>query len=85
MKSFSYTITDMLGMHARPAAELVKLAKTLACDITIEREGEVADAKKLFALMGLAIKNNHTVTIMATGENEEEEIQILEDFFKENL
>lgn len=30
MKQFTYTITDPLGIHARPAGQLAKLAKSFA-------------------------------------------------------
>ena len=57
MKQFQYTVTDPMGIHARPAGLLVKAAKPLDSTITIIKEGgKSANATKLMAVMGLAIK-----------------------------
>ncbi len=50
MKSITYTITDELGIHARPAGLLVKLAGGFQSKITISKEGKEADAKRIMAL-----------------------------------
>ena len=39
MKEFKYVITDNEGIHARPAGELVKLAKSFESSVMIEKEG----------------------------------------------
>ena len=49
MKQFQYTIKDELGVHARPAGLLVKLAKQYASAITIEKNGKTCDMRKLMA------------------------------------
>ena len=54
MKQFTYTIKDELGVHARPAGLLVKLAKKYASKVTIEKDGKTCDMRKLMAVMGLA-------------------------------
>ena len=43
MKEFKYVITDNEGIHARPAGELVKLAKSFESSVMIEKEGKKAD------------------------------------------
>ena len=43
MKQFQYTIKDELGVHARPAGLLVKLAKQYTSAITIEKNGKTCD------------------------------------------
>ncbi|MCL1987406.1 MAG: HPr family phosphocarrier protein [Firmicutes bacterium] len=85
MRTFDYTITDTIGMHARPAGEFVKLAKSLTCDVSISCGTNTADAKKLFAVMGLGISYQSNVTLAVTGANADEEVKILEDFFKSTL
>ena len=61
MKQFTYTIKDELGVHARPAGLLVKLAKKYTSKVTIEKDGKACDMRKLMAVMGLGIKagRNH--------------------------
>jgi phosphocarrier protein len=86
MKSFDYTITDEIGIHARPAGILVKEAKNFQSAITITTAaGKKADARKLMAIMALAVKNGDTVTVSAEGDDEDTAITALEDFFKANL
>lgn len=85
MKTFSYTITDEIGLHARPAGLLVKAAKEFSSEITIEKNGKSAGASKLMMLMGLGVKQGDTVTVTINGSDEEEAAKAMEKFFKENL
>ena len=45
MKQFQYTIKDELGVHARPAGLLVKLAKQYTSTITLEKNGKTVTAE----------------------------------------
>ena len=86
MKSFEYTITDPVGIHARPAGILAKEAKQYESVIKIvNKDGKAAEAKKLMALMGLGIKQVDTVTVTVEGGDEEAIAAKIEEFFKENL
>ena len=85
MKSFEYTITDEVGIHARPAGLLAKEAKQYESVIKISKDGKSAEAKKLMALMGLGIKKGETVTVTVEGGDEEAVAAKMEEFFKNNL
>ena len=85
MKSFEYTITDPVGIHARPAGLLAKEAKKYAAKITITKDGKSAVASKLMALMGLGVKQGETVTVSVDGENEDEAFEGIKAFFEGNL
>jgi phosphocarrier protein len=85
MKTFDYTITDPVGIHARPAGVLVKEAKQYASDIKVTKDGKSADAKKLMVLMGLGVKKGDTVTVSIEGEDEVAAAEKMEEFFKNNL
>lgn len=85
MKSFDYTITDEIGIHARPAGILAKKAKEYASKITITKGEKTAEAQKLMAVMSLGVKKGETVTVSAEGEDEEKAVADMETFFKENL
>lgn len=71
MKEFTYTITDPEGIHARPAGELVKAAKAFESAIKLNKEGKSADCKRVFGIMGLAVKQGQTVTVTVEGSDEE--------------
>lgn len=86
MKEFKYTITDPVGIHARPAGLLVKEVKSHASKITIANpEGKSADGKKLIALMGLGIKQGDTITVTVEGDDEDAAAAAVEKFLQENL
>ena len=56
MKEFKHVITDPMGMHARPAAMLVKAVAPFASKVTVTAPTGTADARRLMALMKLAAK-----------------------------
>ncbi len=85
MKTFSYTIRDQIGIHARPAGMLVNKAKEFESAVTLKKGDRTADAKKLFSVMGLGVKCGDTVEIMADGADEDTAIRSLEEFFETNL
>ncbi len=87
MKQFQYTITDPVGVHARPAGLLAKAAKALDSTVTVTKEdgSTSAAATQLMALMGMGIKTGETVTVTVEGGNEEANCAAMEQFFKENL
>lgn len=85
MKKFDYTIKDELGIHARPAGSLAKLAKSLDSEITVFKNDKFASATKLIALMGLNVKQGDTVTVTIEGGNEAEAEKAVCEFFENNL
>ncbi len=85
MKEFNYTITDPEGIHARPAGLLVKKANEYASKVTISINGREADAKRIFAIMGLGVKKDMTITVKAEGDDEQATIDGIGEFLKENL
>lgn len=85
MKEFSYTVQDHMGIHARPAGQIVKLAKGLSSRIVISKGEKSADARRLIALMGLNVLQGETVSVSVEGEREDEDFQMMQRFFEENL
>ena len=85
MKEFTYVITDKEGIHARPAGELVKLAKEYASSVSVIKDGKKADAKKVFGLMGLGVKNGMEITVQVEGDDEEAACEGIKTFLENNL
>lgn len=85
MKEFSFTITDPEGIHARPAGELVKTVKNFTSRITISKDGKEVDAKRIFGIMGLAVKQGQEIIMRADGEDEEQAIAEIEKFLTANM
>ena len=86
MITFDYTVTDPVGIHARPAGNLVKEIKKYAgTKITLTKGEKTVDGLRLMAVMGLGVKQNDTVTFGVEGENEAEVAAALEEYVKANL
>lgn len=85
MKTFSYTIKEEIGIHARPAGLLAKKAKEYESTITIDKNGKSVAATKLMLLMGLGVKCGDTVTVTVEGADEEKAAAEMEKYFSENL
>ncbi len=85
MRSFSYKVKDPNGIHARPAGLLVKTASDFDSEITIEHKGNTANAKKIFSLMSLGVKQGEEIVINTLGNDENEAMAAMEIFIKQNL
>ena len=85
MKEIKYVITDELGIHARPAGQLVKIAAACECDVKISVNGNTADAKRIMAVMRLAAKKGDEITLSLDGADEDAAAAKLEEFLKANL
>lgn len=85
MKQFDYTITDALGIHARPAGLLAKEAKQFQSVCTITKGDITKKLTQLMMLMSMGVKQGDVVTIKAEGPDEDAAIAALEAFFQANL
>lgn len=86
MQQFIYNIRDSLGIHARPAGLLTKLAKSFSdTTITVSLGDRSAKATQLLKLMGLGVRQGDEVTVTAEGPSESEAITAMRQFFSENL
>ncbi|MDE5852917.1 MAG: HPr family phosphocarrier protein [Oscillospiraceae bacterium] len=85
MKEFRYVIKDEVGIHARPAGKLVKLASNFKSIVTIQKADKNVDCKRLFGIMGLGIKCGDEILIKVDGPDEDIAVLEIEKFFNENL
>ena len=85
MRSFTHTVANPVGIHARPAGLLVKQAQRFESEITIEKDGKGVNALRLMALMGLCVKQGDTVTVRVEGADEERAAAELESWMRANL
>ena len=85
MKTFTYTIKDELGIHARPAGLLAKAAKCLDSEISITKGAKTVGATKLMALMGLGVKCGDEITVSVNGGNEDASADAIRAFLENNL
>ena len=85
MQTVNYTITDELGIHARPAGLLVKLAAGFKSNIIISKDGKEANAKRIMALMSLGATKGTEIAVKVEGPDEGEAAKLVEEFLKANL
>jgi phosphocarrier protein len=76
------TITNKLGIHARPAAMFVKIANRFACDIFVEKDGEKINGKSIMGLMMLAAGPGSKLTLHVRGTDAQQAIAEIEALFK---
>ena len=71
MKTIEHFVTNKEGIHAQPAMVLVHTAKKYSSDITLWKDGERADMKNMFEVVGLCVRQNTSVRIEINGDDEE--------------
>ena len=85
MKTFEYTITDELGIHARPAGMLVKEASKFASKIMIASPKKEVDAKRIMGVMSMGAKKGDTLRFTIEGADEGAAAEAIGAFLKANL
>jgi phosphocarrier protein HPr len=70
-------IVNKHGLHARPAAEVVKAASKFKAEITISRDDLEVNGKSIMGVMMLAAEYGSTITLRASGPDEQEAVEAL--------
>ena len=83
MKEFCYTIKNAVGVHARPAGALARMAEKYDSTILIEKDGTAVNLEKLLAVMN--IQYQETVKVTIEGSDEAAALEQIQTFFEENL
>ena len=81
MQELNLTVLNKVGLHARPAKELVKFSRSIKSKVTVEYNGKSADIKSMMAVMALGAKQNAEVKVKIEGPDEAEVAQSLTDMF----
>lgn len=70
-------IVNKHGLHARPAAEMVKAASRFKSDITISRDDLEVNGKSIMGVMMLAAEYGATITLRALGPDADDALDSL--------
>lgn len=70
-------IMNSLGIHARPASMLVKLAASFESKVELEKDNVRVNAKSIMGVLMLASEQGDKVTIIADGEDEKKAVDSL--------
>lgn len=79
------TISNEAGIHARPAAQLVKTAAKFESDIVLSKDGLDVNGKSIMGVMMLAAEKGSTIAIRIDGADEEQAMQIILAMFEQGF
>jgi len=71
MISREFKISNKLGLHARPSAQLTQVASRFRSEVFIARDGRRVNAKSIMGVMMLAAGPGTTIAVDADGPDEE--------------
>ena len=80
-----FQITNKTGLHARPAALLVKTTARFKSDVTITKDGLEVNGKSIMGVMTLAAERGSVIEITVDGPDENGLIQALEELITGNF
>jgi phosphotransferase system HPr (HPr) family protein len=81
-------VMHSVGLHARPAAEFVKLAASFPCEIKVcnlTADSKFVNAKSILSVLTLGVQQAHRVRIETSGERDEEALQALITLIESNF
>ncbi len=71
------SITNAVGLHARPAANFVQTAQGFKSRIRVSAKGREVDGKSLIGILSLGVRQGMDIHIQAEGEDAEQAIRAL--------
>ena len=77
----SVRIVNSAGLHARPAAQLVKLASRFACEVEVGKDGLNVNAKSIMGVMMLAAEHGSDIQIRCQGADASEALDAVAALF----
>ena len=79
MTTREVTITNSIGLHARPATFFIQKANAYKCTVWVEKEDRKVNAKSLLGVLSLGIAQGMTIKLIADGSDENEALDGLEN------
>ena len=79
------TITNNIGLHARPATFFIHKANTFKSSVWIEKDDRKVNAKSLLGVLSLGIAKGMVVTLIADGADENEAVNGLIELVQTGL
>ena len=85
MQKATMLVRHEAGLHARPAAQFVKLAKQYTSAISLSSKGKTVNAKSIVLILTLGINQGTEIEISAVGEDEQEAVSALVGLIEGNF
>ena len=71
------TVTNDVGLHARPATFLIQKANEYRCSLWVEKEERRINAKSLLGVLSLGVASGTAINIIGDGVDEKEAVEAL--------
>jgi phosphotransferase system HPr (HPr) family protein len=81
MKKLEVTVPWEAGLHLRPAAALVQIAKDKQSEVTVRSGAKIANLRNIMSVLMLCASMGTTLTIETSGDDEQQVIQEIEAVF----
>ena len=79
------TVTNSVGLHARPATFFIQKANSYKSSIWVEKDERRVNAKSLLGVLSLGIVKGTTITLIADGSDEKEAVAALAELVENNF
>ena len=79
------TLTNEIGLHARPASIFIRAAVQYPCDIIVEKNGRSYNAKSIMSVLSISASNGDELVLKASGDKEEEAVKALVDVIENKI
>ncbi len=78
-------IQNQHGLHARPAAQFVKIAGQFESDIKVIKDGLEVNGKSIMGIMMLAAEPGSEIRLIIDGKDERQAMEALKELFDNNF
>jgi phosphocarrier protein HPr len=85
MRQATVVVQHEAGLHARPAAQFVKLAKQFNANISVTSKGKTVSAKSLVLILTLGVQSHTEIEVTADGPDEQEAVTALVKLVESNF
>jgi phosphocarrier protein len=85
MPEITLVVEHEEGLHLRPAAKFIRLARSFECDIKVTHGDRIANAKSELSVMTLGAHKGAEITIKAEGDDANEALAALKELINNNF
>ena len=79
------TLSNEIGLHARPASIFIRQAVKFPCDITIVKAGRSYNAKSIMSVLSMSASKGDEIIVRAEGDDEQDAVDSLIDLVENKL
>ena len=84
-KELDVAVVNKLGLHARPAAMLVRKVMGFKSEVHLEKDGDRVSGKSIMGILGFAACKGSLIKIIASGPDEDEVLEAISKLFNEKF